>query len=102
MPYLDRNGVRIYYEERGRGTAVLLSHGYSASARMWQRQMDALSDRYHLIAFDMRGHDRSDSPADPALYSHERLCPINQMSTAFCGHASAFFGQRRIEKHADA
>ena len=37
---------------------------------MWQAQMDALSDRYHVIAWDMRGHGRSDSPADPALYSH--------------------------------
>ena len=71
MAYLDRDGVRIYYEERGAGPTVLLSHGYSASARMWQGQMDALSDRYHLIAWDMRGHDRSDSPDDPALYSHE-------------------------------
>ncbi len=71
MPYLDRDGVRIYYEQQGAGTAVLLSHGYGASACMWQGHMDALSDRYHLIAWDMRGHDRSDSPADPALYSHE-------------------------------
>jgi pimeloyl-ACP methyl ester carboxylesterase len=70
MPYLDRDGVSIYYEQRGAGPAVLLSHGYSASARMWQGQLDALSDRYHLIAWDMRGHDRSDSPDDPALYSH--------------------------------
>ena len=71
MPYLDRDGVRIYYEERGTGPAVLLSHGYSASARMWRGQMDALADRYHLIAWDMRGHDRSDSPDNLALYTHE-------------------------------
>jgi pimeloyl-ACP methyl ester carboxylesterase len=71
MSYLDRDGVRIYYEQRGAGPAVLLSHGYSASARMWQGQMDALSDSYHLVAWDLRGHDRSDSPDDPALYSHE-------------------------------
>ena len=71
MPYLDRDSVRIYYEEHGSGPAVLLSHGYSASARMWSDQFDALSDRYHLIGWDMRGHDRSDPPDDPALYSHE-------------------------------
>ena len=71
MSYLDRDGVRIYYEQRGAGPSVLLSHGYSASARMWQGQLDALADSYHLIAWDMRGHDRSDSPDDPALYSHE-------------------------------
>ena len=71
MSYLDRDGVSIYYEQRGAGPSVLLSHGYSASARMWQGQMDALSDNYHVIAWDMRGHDRSDSPDDPSLYSHE-------------------------------
>ena len=71
MPYLNRDGVKIYYEQCGKGPAVLLSHGYSASARMWAGQMDALSDHYHLIAWDMRGHDRSDSPDNPALYSHE-------------------------------
>lgn len=33
--------------------------------------MEALSDAYHVIAWNMRGHGRSDSPQDPALYSHE-------------------------------
>ena len=70
MPYLDRDGVRIYYEERGAGPAVLLTHGYGAGARMWRSQ-EPLSERYHLIEWDMRGHDRSDSPDDPALYSHD-------------------------------
>ncbi len=92
MPYLDRDGVKIYYEERGSGPAVLLSHGYSASARMWQGQMDALGDRYRLIAFDMRGHDRSDSPADPALYSHELT--IGDMAAVLdaCGVKRAVIG----------
>ena len=71
MSYIDRDGVRIYYEQHGAGPAVLLSPGYSASARMWRGQMEALADSYHVIAWDMRGHDRSDSPDDPALYSHE-------------------------------
>ncbi|MGH7814241.1 MAG: alpha/beta fold hydrolase [Candidatus Binataceae bacterium] len=71
MPYIDREaGVRIYYEERGSGPAVLLTHGYGASARMWDGQMEAWPDRYRTIAWDMRGHDRSDSPDDAALYTH--------------------------------
>ena len=71
MAFLDRDGVRIYYEQRGAGPAVLLTHGYSASARMWRGQMEALCDRYRIIAWDMRGHERSDYPDDPRLYSHE-------------------------------
>ena len=29
MPFLDRSGVKIYYEDHGHGSAILLSHGYS-------------------------------------------------------------------------
>jgi pimeloyl-ACP methyl ester carboxylesterase len=36
---------------------------------MWKNQMGALSDRYRVIAWDMRGHGCSDSPDDPAAYS---------------------------------
>jgi pimeloyl-ACP methyl ester carboxylesterase len=92
MPYLNRDGVNIYYEERGRGPAVLLSHGYSASARMWKGQMEALSDRYHLIAWDMRGHDRSDSPDDPALYSHEATVTDMAAILEACGAQRAVIG----------
>ena len=71
MPKIDRDGVFIYYEERGKGPVVLLTHGFCATLRMWDRQMDALADRYRLIAWDMRGHGQTDSPEDPAAYSHE-------------------------------
>ena len=66
------DGLKIYCEQRGSGSAVLLSHGFRASSAMWQNQMEALSDRYRVIAWDMRGHGRSDSPDDPAAYSLER------------------------------
>ena len=92
MPYLNRDGVNIYYEERGKGPAVLLSHGYSASARMWAGQMEALSDRYHLIAWDMRGHDRSDSPNNPALYSHEATVADMAAILDACGAKRAVIG----------
>ena len=71
MAELNRNGVRIHYEVHGEGPAVLLSHGYSATSQMWRGQIEALSGRYKLIVWDMRGHGRSDYPADPAAYSEE-------------------------------
>jgi pimeloyl-ACP methyl ester carboxylesterase len=71
VPYLDRNGVRLHYEDDGAGPAVLLTHGFTATARMWEPQVAALTDRYRLIRWDMRGHGQSDAPDDPALYSHD-------------------------------
>jgi pimeloyl-ACP methyl ester carboxylesterase len=71
MPTLDRNGVQIYYEVHGSGPAVLLTHGYSATSEMWKPNIAALSPRYRLILWDMRGHGQTDSPDDPAAYSEE-------------------------------
>ncbi|HTO58001.1 MAG TPA: alpha/beta fold hydrolase [Pseudomonadales bacterium] len=69
MAYLDRDGVRIYYEVHGSGPAILLSHGYSATSAMWAGQVGPLSKKHTLILWDMRGHGNSDSPANPAEYS---------------------------------
>jgi pimeloyl-ACP methyl ester carboxylesterase len=69
MSYLNRNGTNIYFEATGAGPTILLSHGYSATSHMWRDQVAALSERYQVVVWDIRGHGRSDSPADPGLYS---------------------------------
>ena len=69
MSYVERNGVKIYYDDQGSGPAVLLSHGYGATAGMWKGQVAALKDRYRVVTWDMRGHGQSDSPEDQTLYS---------------------------------
>ena len=63
------NGIEIDYEVSGGGPAVLLSHGYSATRRMWDAQHRALGERHRVISWSMRGHGETESPADPARYS---------------------------------
>ncbi|HEY1621564.1 MAG TPA: alpha/beta fold hydrolase, partial [Streptosporangiaceae bacterium] len=73
MPYLDRAGTNIYYEIAGNVGAqppLLLSHGFAESSAMWQPNRAALAAARPVITWDMRGHGRSDSPADPAEYAH--------------------------------
>ncbi|MBZ5608585.1 MAG: alpha/beta hydrolase [Acidobacteriia bacterium] len=72
MPTLDRAGVKLHYETYGAGPVILLSHGYSATTEMWRGQIEALSRDHQLILWDMRGHGRSDYPADPAEYSEDK------------------------------
>src|SRR3990172_3830987 len=69
MPFVERDGVQVFYEAAGAGSAVLLSNSYGASSQMWKGQVDALKDEYRVITWDMRGHGQTDSPDDPALYS---------------------------------
>src|ERR1700736_5145829 len=69
MPKISRDGVEIYYEVHGGGPALLLTHGYSSTSAMWQRQIEALSRHHKLVLWDMRGHGQSDYPDDPQSYS---------------------------------
>lgn len=41
---------------------MLLVHGFGGNARQWQHQIEAFSDRYRVIAPDLRGHGRSSRP----------------------------------------
>jgi len=92
MARLDRDGVAIHYEVHGQGPAILLSHGYSATCRMWDGQIEALRDVYQVIVWDMRGHGQSDYPSDPAAYSE--AATVEDMATILrvCGIPRAVIG----------
>ena len=92
MPSLDRNGVKIHYEAHGQGEPVLLSHGYSATSRMWDAQVAALKERWCVITWDMRGHGMSDYPDDPAAYSEQHTVEDMAAVLRACGVARAVIG----------
>lgn len=86
------DGLQIYYEELGSGPPVLLNHGFRADSNMWRKQMAALSDRYRVISWDMRGHGRSASPDDPAAYSLEHSVADMLTVLRSCGVERAAIG----------
>ena len=59
-----------YYESRGKGPAVMLIHGNSASGLAYRHQLNsALGDKYRLVAIDLPGHGDSDRASDMSAYS---------------------------------
>ncbi len=64
--FTTSDGVRIYYEEHGRGRPIVLAYGIGGNTRMWEPNVPALSAAHRLILWEPRGHARSDSPEDPA------------------------------------
>lgn len=64
MPSIRVNDTELYYVTRGESSApaVLLSHSLFFDHRMFEQQIEALSDEYHVIAYDQRGHGRSPHP----------------------------------------
>jgi pimeloyl-ACP methyl ester carboxylesterase len=73
MPYVRTDDrVRIYYEEHGAGTPLVLAYGIGGNVKMWDVNIPGLARGHRLVLWEPRGHARSDSPEDPAKYSFRR------------------------------
>lgn len=55
------NGNETYYIDTGASDAlpVILIHGFPFNHEMWEPQLQALQDRFRVIAYDLRGHGKS-------------------------------------------
>lgn len=62
MPYMESDGARLFYEERGSGQALVLLHGAAWDMGMWRRQVETFSSVYRVITPDARGHGKSTLP----------------------------------------
>jgi len=69
--FTTSDSVRIYYEEHGAGSPVLLAYGIGRNAGMWEPNVAALAAHHRLILWEPRGHARSDSPEDPAMVTFD-------------------------------
>jgi 3-oxoadipate enol-lactonase len=58
----------LAYELTGKGTPVVLLHGFSLDMRSWDRQIAAFAERHTVLRYDLRGFGRSSTPRGP--YSH--------------------------------
>ncbi|MEU6081368.1 alpha/beta fold hydrolase [Streptomyces sp. NPDC047108] len=61
--------IDLWTDRRGTGPEVLLIAGLGDPVEAWGAQLDGLSDRYHLTAFDNRGMGRSPMRPEPVTVS---------------------------------
>ena len=66
------DGVRLYYEETGRGVPVVFVHEFAGDYRAWEPQMRHFGQRYRAIAFNARGYPPSEVPGEVGKYSQAR------------------------------
>ncbi|MDX6675153.1 MAG: hypothetical protein QOH11_2571 [Solirubrobacteraceae bacterium] len=73
--FVERDGVRTFYEAYGDGdTAILLLPSWSLiHSRCWKGQIPYLSRHFRVVTFDGRGNGRSDRPPDPEAYREEEF-----------------------------
>jgi pimeloyl-ACP methyl ester carboxylesterase len=56
--------VKLYYEDAGHGSPVLLIHGFGASTYTWRHIAPELARTHRVIAVDLKGFGQSDKPFD--------------------------------------
>jgi pimeloyl-ACP methyl ester carboxylesterase len=56
--------VKLFYEERGKGSPLLLIHGFGASTYTWRHVAPKLAETHRVIAVDLKGFGQSDKPFD--------------------------------------
>ena len=64
MPYVNRNGVNVYYESFGQGQPIVFLHPWSTNRYIWSNQLLEFARDHQCLAVDHRGHGMSDKPAD--------------------------------------
>src|SRR5215510_1156108 len=55
-------GQKIQYVEAGSGPTVILLHGLGGSSQVWQLNIAALAEKYHVVVPDQIGFGKSDKP----------------------------------------
>ena len=72
MPHISaRDGVRLYYEEAGSGSAVVFVHEYAGDYRSWEAQMRYFSRAHRCVSYSQRGYPPSDVPEQAARYGQD-------------------------------
>ena len=74
--FVDADGVRTHYYEKGKGPVVVLVHGgnmgskeASGNSWTWSRNFDALAKRFRVIAVDKLGQGYTGNPKRDADYT---------------------------------
>ena len=107
------DGVKLQYLEAGSGKSLVMIPGWSQTAEQFKHQLLGLSDRYHVIALDMRGHGESEKPnfgykiSRLAKDVYDVLGSLNLNDVTLAGHSMGssiiwcywdLFGSERLSK----
>jgi pimeloyl-ACP methyl ester carboxylesterase len=107
------DGVTLSYLEAGSGPVILMIPGWSQTAEQFKYQLAGLSDRYRVIALDLRGHGDSEKPAFGYKISrlakdvHDTIQALDLRDVNILGHSMGssviwnyydMFGPERLSK----
>src|SRR4030095_14631521 len=66
------DGIKLYYEETGKGIPIVFIHEFAGDCRSWEQQVRYFGRYYRCITVNARGYPPSDVPTDGKMYSQDR------------------------------
>jgi pimeloyl-ACP methyl ester carboxylesterase len=63
--FIETNGIRLAYEERGSGEPLVLIMGLGADGQVWDAHAQAYAQKFRCFLVDNRGTGDSDKPEGP-------------------------------------
>ncbi len=71
MPFIQSNGIRMYYEESGAGEPLILIMGLGADGSKWTENIKVYQKSFRCIRIDNRGSGATDKPEEKAYSTKE-------------------------------
>lgn len=57
---LEHKGIPIFYQDEGKGSAVVLLHGFLENSSMWNAVKEELVKTHRVISIDLLGHGKTE------------------------------------------
>lgn len=93
MKQLNYKNINLSYSETGKGTAIVLLHGFLENSTMWDFYVTEFSKKYRVITIDLLGHGQTEclgyvhTMEDMADAVHAVLHELRIRKAIFMGHS---------------
>lgn len=93
MEKININGIELAYERHGKGSPLVLLHGYPLDHHLWDEVVPLLKDKFDLIIPDLRGFGESTTVNTPYTmddFASDIAGLLDQLGiqkTAIAGHS---------------
>ncbi len=93
LKFLDYKNISINYSDSGKGTAVVMLHGFLENSIMWDFYASEIGKKYRVITIDLLGHGQTGclgyvhTMEDMADAVHAVLHELRIRKAIFIGHS---------------
>lgn len=102
---LEYKGIDIHYTDQGKGTAVVLLHGFLENSTMWKDLVPEITKKHRAITIDLLGHGETEclgyihTMEDMADAVHEVLTHLKLRKVVLVGHSMGGYVSLALAEH---